>query len=465
MKFKKLSCLILCLLLLINLSSCGKVSFSSQNVYNTIKRLSSKEYGGRLAGTEGNKKAEKYIENYFKNIKLKPAYGNSYYQSFPVIVPYVNGECTLKVYDLSGDLVKEYIYGKDFKEMVYGASAKGSVKSNASFVNMLNMKPNNISAPILLVQNMGIEESDECYKRDIYLKSSGVKALIFCNNYPDFRFRSPYKIQKKYDDGPIKMTVDSKTFSDLKSYSEKGYSVEVKSPVEIKSVKAENVAGILPGKNKALPPLVLSAHFDHVGCDADNVLYPGALDNASGISFLLECARVIKASGIDRTVVFAAFNAEEEGLVGSKYFAEHLPIDLSGAKCINFDMVGTSKQMPLTLLSSVFSSNFVSEIKNAVSYRDIKINVKIESNSDHASLSDKGLDAVTFIHDDERRIHTPKDTVDFISKESIDTVYKALSLYISSISNKTHPIEVNDVFSLLPASNIYIHRKMFGYAN
>jgi Zn-dependent M28 family amino/carboxypeptidase len=89
---------------------------------------------------------------------------------------------------------------------------------------------------------------------------------------------------------------------------------------------------------------VLSAHLDHVGIgqpiDGDRI-YNGAMDNASGISTLLEIARLIRENGKAprRSILFVAVTGEEKGLLGSKYFAAHPTVPASSmAANINFDM-------------------------------------------------------------------------------------------------------------------------------
>lgn len=101
---------------------------------------------------------------------------------------------------------------------------------------------------------------------------------------------------------------------------------------------AENVLGILAGDDRAI---VVSAHYDHLGVDGAGNLYPGADDNASGVAVMLALARRAVTRDRGRTVVFAAFGAEEVGLVGSARYMEQpvWPLERTDA-VINFDMVG-----------------------------------------------------------------------------------------------------------------------------
>ena len=100
--------------------------------------------------------------------------------------------------------------------------------------------------------------------------------------------------------------------------------------IDAKAIESDNVIGILPGTDPALRDeyVVVSAHLDHVGVgEADRAatrIYNGAMDNASGIATLIETAAALAArGGLKRSVVFAAVTAEEKGLLGSRYFANH----------------------------------------------------------------------------------------------------------------------------------------------
>jgi Zn-dependent M28 family amino/carboxypeptidase len=95
-------------------------------------------------------------------------------------------------------------------------------------------------------------------------------------------------------------------------------------------LEAPNVVGLLPGNDPKLKNeyLVLSAHLDHLGVgrpvNGDSI-YNGAMADASGIAPILEVARILKASGAKpkRSIIFLAVTAEEQGELGSRYFAAH----------------------------------------------------------------------------------------------------------------------------------------------
>src|SRR6185295_20326338 len=98
----------------------------------------------------------------------------------------------------------------------------------------------------------------------------------------------------------------------------------------LRKTESTNVLGLLPGADPDLRNeiIVITAHLDHLGrgsaVNGDSI-YNGAHDNAIGITIMLEIARALHISNTRprRTVLFAAVTAEEKGLLGSDYFAEH----------------------------------------------------------------------------------------------------------------------------------------------
>jgi Zn-dependent M28 family amino/carboxypeptidase len=104
---------------------------------------------------------------------------------------------------------------------------------------------------------------------------------------------------------------------------------------DIREKSTANVLSVLPGNDAKLGSeyVVVMAHHDHIGMASDrdgrgDNIYNGAIDNASGTAALLAIAQAITESGFrpKRSIVFAAVGAEEQGLLGSKYFAEHPPV-------------------------------------------------------------------------------------------------------------------------------------------
>ena len=164
-----------------------------------------------------------------------------------------------------------------------------------------------------------------------------------------FSFRSSFFNECDLD---FAVQISTKTFNDILDGLRSGYSLSVSLPYMLEQKEVFNVSGIIRGYDKNLPPLIITAHFDHLGTDTLNNVYYGALDNASGVSFLLELARYFSSiKMIKRDIIFVCLNCEEFGFKGSEAFAEKYSLKYPGSQVINFDMIG-SRNSPILLVSS-----------------------------------------------------------------------------------------------------------------
>src|SRR5690606_24991792 len=100
--------------------------------------------------------------------------------------------------------------------------------------------------------------------------------------------------------------------------------ISFKAAVHLNNYQTQNVIGFLPGKSKRDSFVVFSAHYDHLG-RVGEAYFPGANDNASGVSMLLELASyyAVPENKPEYSIVFMAFGAEEAGLIGSKFYVNH----------------------------------------------------------------------------------------------------------------------------------------------
>jgi len=125
---------------------------------------------------------------------------------------------------------------------------------------------------------------------------------------------------------------------------------------EVREATSYNVVGRLPGRTRPGEAFVYTAHWDHLGKAADakpgeDAIFNGAQDNATGISALIELARVFAATKprAERSLLFVAVTAEESGLLGSQYFAENPPLPVAqmvgGLNMDNLYAVGKTRDM------------------------------------------------------------------------------------------------------------------------
>lgn len=93
-------------------------------------------------------------------------------------------------------------------------------------------------------------------------------------------------------------------------------------------IASENVAGLKRGSDAKLRDeyVVLSAHVDHLGLGPNGTVFSGAMDNASGVASLIEIAKQLKSQKTKRSIIVLAVTGEENGLLGSRYFANRPPV-------------------------------------------------------------------------------------------------------------------------------------------
>ena len=148
---------------------------------------------------------------------------------------------------------------------------------------------------------------------------------------------------------------------------------------------AANVIGILEGSDPALKneTIVIGAHYDHLGHGGAGSLAPkegeihhGADDNASGVAGVLELARIFSTQNPRprRSIVFATFSGEEEGLLGSNYYVNHPVVPLADTVAmINMDMIGRMKNKSLTIGGMGTATEWAALVENANKLQGITV--------------------------------------------------------------------------------------------
>jgi hypothetical protein len=159
------------------------------------------------------------------------------------------------------------------------------------------------------------------------------------NGSPEMKNAASW-ISRKFSEAGLKPVPGNATFFSDYSYTSRQSIVNEK-----------NIIGFIEGSDPGLKDefIVLSAHFDHIGLrrgnPADSVCN-GADDNASGTATLIGIARWIRESGIKpgRSIIFAAFSGEENGMRGSRYFVSTCPVPHEKIYAnLNFEMTGHSE--------------------------------------------------------------------------------------------------------------------------
>jgi membrane dipeptidase len=192
---------------------------------------------------------------------------------------------------------------------------------------------------------------------------------------------------------------------------------------------APNVLGVLPGRDPVLKDeiILIGGHLDHLGVDHDGTIYNGADDNAAAVGVILEIARVLQARGFEpaRTLVFAAWAAEELGLRGSRFYVENpvYPLDRT-AVYINLDMVGTGSDTLVVGGMWEFSKLFNRVTSRMSSCLKDKFVPRFDyRGSDHTPFLDAGVKALSLrtgdiltrgLDDEHPEYHRPGDVASTI---------------------------------------------------
>jgi hypothetical protein len=186
-------------------------------------------------------------------------------------------------------------------------------------------------------------------------------------------------------------------------------------------IVTRNVLAVQPGKSDSASILVLSAHYDSYSYDM-RTNAPGADDNASGVSAVLEAARILSKYRFDFTIHYAAFGAEEIGLDGSRVYADDARLHNRRILAdLNLDMVAYADQLPEDLdVVSNPPSRWLGNLFAAVTrtYAKLPSLHLVRSSwpySDHAPFWAQRYPALTAIEDIDAPnpyYHTPSDTLD-----------------------------------------------------
>jgi Zn-dependent M28 family amino/carboxypeptidase len=162
----------------------------------------------------------------------------------------------------------------------------------------------------------------------------------------------------------------------------------------VSNFSASNICAVVKGTVQPDSVIVITAHYDHLGGMGKDTYFPGANDNASGVSFLLSLAKYYAANPQKYTIAFICFAGEEAGILGSKYFTENPIIALQNIRfLVNVDMVGTGETGATVVNATQYPKEFaaLNEVNNEGKFL-VKINPRGKAaNSDHYFFTEKGV--------------------------------------------------------------------------
>jgi Zn-dependent M28 family amino/carboxypeptidase len=228
---------------------------------------------------------------------------------------------------------------------------------------------------------------------------------------------------------------------------------------EITEQKLANVVGILPGKSKKDEYVIFSGHYDHLGVDSRRAvngdsIFNGANDDAAGTTAVMMLAKYFKAlNNNERTLVFAAFTAEESGGFGSRYFSTQFDPEKVMAM-FNIEMIGTESKWgknsayitgyEKTDMGTILQRNL--EGSGFAFHPDPYTDQQLFYRSDNATLARLGVPAHTISTskmDNEPNYHKVTDHIETLDMENMAQIIKSIAISSKTIiAGKDTPARV-----------------------
>lgn len=383
--------------------------------------LSADDMQGRKPFTPGIDKAAAFIALEFKKAGLKPAKGKSYMQEFAML--------RTKFVAASGTVNGKTIEEKD----IVGVTAKPNLKiTQQSKYKKIQVGRDSLYA---------------VYGR--LTKTKGNYLLVV-----DTNARGQFNNLKRRSTA---FPPESNIIALLTTEDPATYSVEFTQEVTVMPLK--NVVGILPGKSKKKEYVIFSGHYDHLGTgkpnEAGDSIYNGANDDAAGTTAVIMLAHYFaQQKNNERTIVFAAFTAEESGGFGSQYFSRQFdPAKVMAM--FNIEMIGTDSKWgnnsafitgyEKTDMGKILEKNL--EGTNFKFYPDPYPQQQLFYRSDNATLARLGVPAHTISTskmDSEKFYHTLDDEFETLDMKNMTEIIKAIALSSTSIvAGKDTPSRVD----------------------
>lgn len=458
--------------------------FLPERTLQHIMYLSSEDFAGRYPGTAGDQLAASYIRDHFSAYGLELSY-NGGYQTFDVITGVELRE--------GNDFVTrnfEAVIEEDFVPLSFSAnaSATGPVifagygivmpggwndfaeidatdkwvlamvgdpepeNPQSEFIAYASDRMKAINARdhgaigLLLVKGPSIDKEDKLMPAyyDKTASDAGIPVINItrklANHLITGRGFNIEDLEKEIQTfmHPFSFDAYTKVFANVS--------------MSYKSVSTQNVVAILQGKHPKLKNeyVVIGAHYDHLGMGGTGsgsrmpdtiAVHYGADDNASGVAALIELASVLSLERFhtDRSVIFAAFGAEEMGLVGSKYFVDNAPVPISQVTAmINLDMIGRLKDEAVLTIGGTGTASELDEIlSRSKTDRLFTVNRQPDGYgpSDHAAFYAASIPVLfltTGPHDD---YHTPLDSWDQINTHGMIAIQEFVFEVSRQIAN------------------------------
>lgn len=411
----------LAVILILLLASCAvrrpDQTVDQDEITRIIKTLSADDMQGRATFTPGIDKAASFIESEFKKIGLQPLNGdNDFRQEF-------------SIKRIRPGLAKVVFDGKNIDALnVLTITEKASLElTNTSGVQVITLAEDEQFLPRY---------------REILSMASPVLVLVDPEHAPIF---------KRLRDNALRGSIVAKPAGNSDAIFVIGENppttFTVSSVNKVEELSLFNVAGMIPGRSKEKELVLFSSHYDHLGIiksvEGDSIAN-GADDDASGTTAVIALADYYKKlSNNERTLVFAAFTAEEIGGFGAKHFSSMLnPDDV--AAMFNIEMIGKESKFGknAAFITGYERSDFGKILQKNLEGTDFKFHPdpypdqNLFYRSDNATLAELGVPAHTISTDQidsDKFYHTVKDEFETLDPGNIWVTVKAIALSARSI--------------------------------
>ncbi|HST08751.1 MAG TPA: M28 family peptidase [Terriglobales bacterium] len=469
-----------------------------------VKALTAPAMEGRGDGTKGLTLAAHMLEKRYRQLGLKPAGSNSYFQPFTVITGAKLRSSRNRFSIEEGAQKRELKLDQDF--VPFSFSSSDSVTAPVVFVGYgataeefgyddyagIDVKDKIVVAlryePASFADkagNAGLTRHAQLITKAINARNHGAKALVLVNGKlgdgeEDLltRFGSVsgpentgiVLVQTKNDAADGWFKTAGKALAEVQgqiNHSTKPQSfafpdsLHMTIHVDIETTRASvnNVLAYLPGKTDEY--VIVGAHYDHLGRgNYDSLapsligqIHPGADDNASGTAGVLELARIFapRKGELQRGILFMSFAGEELGLLGSAYWVQNptMPIGKAVAM-LNMDMIGRIKDDKVYIGGVGTGSTLKSVIEQAASKENFKVEYSPGgySASDHTSFVTKHIPVLFFFSGLHSDYHKPSDTWEKINAPSaarlVDVVADAAQQLASAQDRPTFVTVMED---------------------
>lgn len=420
-------------------------AYDINNILQTIKEITTKDFNGRAAGTPYGKKTEDYFAARFKEIGLKPSGDNgTYLQAFDGTRGDTDSPYVLEVLDGS-NVLKSYIYGTDFK-FLYRYNNSGDITASGKVVDEISQDMPKASGEIAFLTSLNIPKG-ATPQPFIDLANAGYSGCIVLGGDTLNRIKGA----SGYFDNSIasklpRVSVSKPVYAELLDYSDKGYKIHLQTNFVVTNFSANNVIGVIKAAKPTDDCLIISGHMDHITPDPDGAYFPGALDNASGSSSVIEIARAIKKQNIKPNInlVFIAFSGEEEFSLGSAQYVKTPLYPLKNTININLDGLGGiisgQQDGPIWIATSENSkgnkktTELIEEIESEIMVLNYDYRSGIDDSSDHTSFAQCGVPSVTLMDMEDVPFHVPADNIDNIGVPNLTRDVKVVMNMIGKLA-------------------------------